>query len=446
VTIKAKPWKSIDGYVSDLAYPSSLHKSFQPPWTDWQLERRSLAAPRRKSEPFTLVDLGCGDALGLITAAASHTQGTFIGVDAMRAHIGRGEAIVRQAQLENVRLHCAEFRNAMPLADGRADYVTAQGVLAWINPENRDFLADLAVGWLRPGGVLTIGYNSLPGWHRIAPFQKLVRELAMSLTGSSVTRFFGAVEQIQQMNVFGQDLWDWLEPAIDRHAPEYFAHEYLNEWWSPLWSADVMRAFASRGLVYVGQAMHHGLRADLNIPAATRKALESIQDPIARELAKDVTVNTWYRQDIYIKSPIDVVDPVTSQTSMLARWWLLTESPSDDNFYSTVTLAGKLDFDTPCARAIVERLMRGPAPLSAIKGFEPSDLINSMDALFTAQRCLPVDPPGPTLAAKRLNGLLRAQGEPLRMYASSHGAFSIELCESTEMDAQDRLRLGLDAV
>jgi SAM-dependent methyltransferase len=446
VTSKIKPWQSIDGYVADLAYPSSLHKSFQPPWTDWQLERRSIAKPRSPGGAFTLVDLGCGDALGLIVAAASHPEGTFIGVDAMPSHIDRGRAIAGEARIENVSLRCVEFKDALPLADGSADYVTAQGVLAWINPENRDFLIDLAVGWLRPGGVLTIGYNTLPGWHRIAPFQKLVRELAGTIAGNSVERFFGAVEQIRRMEILAQDFWDWLEPAIDRHAPEYFAHEYLNEWWSPLWSSDVVRAFASRGLAYVGQAMHHGLRADLNIPAANRKALETVPDLVARELAKDIAVNTWYRQDIYIKSPIDVVDPVTSQASMLARPWLLAESPSDDNFYSTVTLAGKVDFDTPCARAIVEQLMQGPAPLSAIAGFSPDDLINSMDALFTAQRCIPVDPPGPWAPASRLNSILSAQNPHNPIHASPYGALYIDTGEDREMDKADRRRFGLDEV
>jgi len=419
-----------------------LHSSFQPPWSDWQLERRGVQPPRQLGDTFTLVDLGCGDGTGLIAAAASHGQGTFIGVDGMRSHIERGEKIVRQAQLENVRLHCAEFRNAMPLADGRADYVTAQGVLAWINHENRDFLIDLASGWLRPGGVLTLGYNALPGWHRIAPFQKLVREIAKTISGNSVERFFGSVEQIRQMNIFNQDLWDWLDPAIKLHPREYFAHEYLNEWWSPLWSSDVLSAFSSRGLAYVGQATHHGLRADLNIPTATGKALEKIQDPIARELAKDIALNTWYRQDIFIKLPINPIAPGTGQATMLARPWLLAQPCLDDDYFSTVTHAGKIDFDTPCARAIVERLTRGPAALSEIGGFAPDDLINSIDALFTAQRCIPVDPPGPIEAAQRFNRQ-SSHAVTAGIFASPRGAITIDVDDDGHLSSEDRRRLGL---
>jgi len=388
------------------------------------------------------VDLGCGDGLGLIAAAASHPQGTFIGIDAMRSHIERGKAIVGQARLENVRLHCTEFRHAMPLADGRADYVTAQGVLAWINPENRDFLIDVAVGWLRPGGVLTIGYNCLPGWHRIAPFQKLVHELAKSIAGNSVERFFGAVEQIRQMNVLAQDFWDWLDPAIELHQQEYFAHEYLNEWWSPLWSSDVLRAFSSRGLAYVGQAMHHGLRVDLNMPTEAIKALNSVPDAPARELAGDIACQRWYRQDIYIKLPADLLGAEAHGAAMLARPWLLAEPCLDDNFYSTVTLAGKIDFDTPCARAIVARLMQGPAPLSAIDGFSPDDLVNSIDALFTAQRCIPVDPPGPVEAARRFNRQSK-QAENPSIFASRRGAIAIDMDDKGQLSSEDQQRLGL---
>lgn len=445
MTSTVNTWRSIDGYVADLSYPSNLHKSFQPPWTDWQLERRGIVPPRGPGEEFTLVDLGCGDALGMLTAAASHPQGAFIGLDAMQQHIEHGSEIASKARLENVRLHCIEFKDAMHMADGSADYVAVQGVLAWIDPDNRDRLIDLAVKWLKPGGVLTIGYNCLPGWQKIAPFQKLVREVAWGLEGTSVDRFFVAVKRIRQMNILTKDLWDWIDPQLARHSRAYFAHEYLNEWWNPLWSSDVVRAFSSRGMAYVGQALPNGLRADLTTPAAILEELRKVVDPATRELASDIAGEAWYRNDIYLKLPFDLLDGDAHKAAMMERPWLLGEPCLDDDWFSSVTRAGKIEFDTPCARAIVERLDQGPAPLCAIGGFSAGDLINSIDAMFTAQRTIPVDPPAPTLAAQRLNAVLASQRQKIRMYASPRGALATEPGDEGEFSEDDRRRFGLDA-
>ena len=105
--------KTIDGYVADTPYPSNFHSFLQPPWTDWNLDRRGIRPPRASSvAAFRYVDLGCGDAFGLIATAASHPQGHFIGVDAMPEHIEKGRRLVAAAGLENVTLHCADFTAA----------------------------------------------------------------------------------------------------------------------------------------------------------------------------------------------------------------------------------------------------------------------------------------------------------------------------------------------
>lgn len=181
--------QTIDGYVADSCYPSYFHQCFQPSWTDWNLERRGLTPPRPFRKPFKCVDLGCGDGLGLLLTAASYPEGRFVGIDASPEHIARGQALVREAALPNVELHCADFKASLHLADASADYVTAQGVLAWVSNENRMHLLDLAQHWLRPGGAFTLGYNCFPGWSRVMDFQKLVHTLARAINGTSSQRF-----------------------------------------------------------------------------------------------------------------------------------------------------------------------------------------------------------------------------------------------------------------
>ena len=75
----ASPSDSIDGYVGDSLYPSSFHASFAPPNIDAMLAHAGIASPRGLGtrSPFTMVDIGCGDGIGLILNAAAHPEGHF---------------------------------------------------------------------------------------------------------------------------------------------------------------------------------------------------------------------------------------------------------------------------------------------------------------------------------------------------------------------------------
>ena len=150
------PTPTIDGYVSDNLYPSMLHKCFQAPWMDAALAINGVAPPRYQADQFSLVDLGCGDGLGLILAAASHPQGQFIGMDAAPDHIARGQDIIDALGLSNIRLECSTFAEFSDDIEGSADYVTTNGVLAWVNSENRDHLLNLSARLLKSGGAFCV--------------------------------------------------------------------------------------------------------------------------------------------------------------------------------------------------------------------------------------------------------------------------------------------------
>lgn len=434
---------TIDGYVSDTAYPSNFHAAFQSEWTDWNMLRRRLRPPRANGAPFCLIDLGCGDGLGLIVAAAAHPQARFIGVDAMPVHIERGRRIAKAAGIDNVILHCAEFADASPLATGDADYVTAQGVLAWVSSANRECLLDLAAAWLKPGGALTLGYNCLPGWSQMAGFQKLVRATAKHLEGDSGERFEAALARLRAADLFPQSLWDWFDPIRENTPASYFAHEYLNAHWAPCWSGDVIAALAGRGLDFIGQATPSRLREDLSFEAEWCKSLADMPDTISRELAADVLTNNWYRQDIYVKRPAVAAEDAAWLDELLACWWMLP-SPLRDGEFRATTMAGELRFDNAAARAIVARLAEGPAQLAAIENMAAPDLVNVIDALYTARVVLPAAPAS-VVAAEAINRTLLAQDQAIHAIVTPHGAVAIDRSAVKDLTSADLRRLGLSS-
>jgi SAM-dependent methyltransferase len=421
----AHSFDHIDGYVADSAYPSKFHQSFQPPWIDAALAVKGIVPPRDGQNKFTLVDLGCGDGIGLILTAASHPQGKFFGVDAIGEHVMHGRHVIAALGLDNITLIHGTFADVMDHADGAADYVVAQGVLAWVSPTNRMILMDLAARWLRPGGVLAMGYNTYPGWGRIAAFQALVRATAREKDGNSTERFVAAVDQLRTSGAIEEAVWEWLDELRADLPLNYFAHEYLNEHWRPCWSGDVVSQLAERGLAYTGQAGSNRLRDDLCLTGPWRKALTEFSTVPAREIAIDLFTDSWFRRDLYIKLPAYAFDKEEVIASRMASWWIEASGVERDLAMTSETPAGEISFDNEAARVILATLARGPCSLSAIAAnvtLSAADLLNSIDALWIAGRVFPIDPPDKTPLAEPTNDWLTKAGIAINGIASPFGA------------------------
>ena len=204
----------IDGYVDDEIYPSGLDRGFVPAWIDAILAQRGLPSPRQPRSPFTYVDLGCGDGVGLILLAAAYPEARFVGIDALAEHIARGRALAADIGLGNVNFQCATFAEAEEGVGGTADYVALRGVVTWVSPAAAAAALNLAARLLRPGGVLAVGYNTLPGWSPAIPFQRLVFDRAATLPGSGSARFEAALAQLRADGLVAPPVLDWLDQKL----------------------------------------------------------------------------------------------------------------------------------------------------------------------------------------------------------------------------------------
>jgi SAM-dependent methyltransferase len=427
----------LDGYVADALYPSTFHAPFAPASLNAILAWHRLRPPRAPREPFSLVDLGCGDGAGLVLLAAAHPEGRFLGVDGLEGHVARGRALAVEIGLDNVAFECRTFAAAGDLAEGEADYVVAQGVLAWISPANRAALLDLAARLLRPGGLFCVGYNTLPGWGPIAGFQRLVRALAEGKAGSSRDRFQAALEQIRTGGMVAPSVLDWLQP--DKLPPDYFAQEYLNVHWQPLWSGDVIAAAGERGLAFAGQAYPARLRPDFTLRKAWREAIAGIEDIAAREIAADLFVNSFFRADLYAKGALEPLPPEQAQAMRLDQVWASPRG-KDDLKLEARTAAGRISFDNAAARAILAHLEDGPAPLKSVPGIASADLLNTIDALQLARLAVPLSPTADTPCAAAANRALAGAlaGTSMNARVGANGVATVP--EGIDPDAPEVVR------
>lgn len=419
---------SIDGYVGNSLYPSSFHASFAPPNIDAMLAHVGIASPRGHGtrSPFTMVDIGCGDGIGLILNAAAHPEGHFIGIDGNPNHVARGAAMATEIGLDNIELHHQYFDAALAAqAGGAADYVQCQGVLAWVSEANRGHVLDLAAHILKPGGVLAVGYNCLPGWTPMVAFQQMLWTLADGLPGTPTQRFETALEQLRATGIFEAGHWEWIDEMRGRLPTDYFAHEYLNRHWTPLWSGAVLEAAAERGLALAGQARPNRLRADFALKAAWRDTLSTIANPAARECALDLLTRNWFRTDLFVKQPYARLSATEQAKARMQGWWSAAR-PLGEASFEARTAAGTIRFDNDAAHAILRALENGPQPLTAVADIGEADLFNALDALFMAGEVVPVDPPADVpLTAATHAALLRLDAATINGAVSRHGVVGI---------------------
>jgi len=121
-----------------------------------------------------VLELGCGDGGNLIPMALALPGSEFVGVDIAGQPVARGQEVISELGLGNVRLEQADIR-ALGKSLGEFDYVIAHGVYSWVPPEVQDALLAACGERLTPNGVAFVSYNALPGGH----IRQMVREMLL---------------------------------------------------------------------------------------------------------------------------------------------------------------------------------------------------------------------------------------------------------------------------
>ncbi|WP_395014728.1 class I SAM-dependent methyltransferase [Dongia sp.] len=390
-------------YVTDVPYIAGFTAELAPEWLDLVATINGFAAPAR-ADGFAWCELGCGPGMAPIIFAATHPEGEFHGIDAMPDHIARGEAVASRAGIGNLTLHALDFETACGRDLPQFDYITAHGVYAWIDETAAASLRRFIERHLKPGGLVYISYNSMPGWASDGPFQHLLYALAEDGAGDSIARFAAAAEAAEKLREAGAAALAASPTAVgfkDERAkrPEaYFAHEYLCPAWRPRYVDEVRRDMAAIGLSPVGSATLRDNFDSFVLRAKAREALEAIADPDRRELARDYFMFQRFRRDVFGLSPRPLDDD-ERRAGLFATTFALLRPPSLVE-YKMTTEAGDLAFDNPVARGLVAKLGAGPRRLQDClePGADAQDLLANTLSLCcsgavrpVAARAAPVD-------------------------------------------------------
>ena len=96
--------------------------------------------------------------------AATLPRATFVGFDLAARPIARGQRMIRELGLANVRALELDLRD-VPRDFGMFDYIIAHGLYSWVPADVRAHVMPLIARHLARNGVALVSYNAMPGSH-----------------------------------------------------------------------------------------------------------------------------------------------------------------------------------------------------------------------------------------------------------------------------------------
>jgi hypothetical protein len=229
----------------------------------------------------------------------------------------------------------------------------------------QDGIVRLLRNKVRAGGAVHLSYNALPAWGPALGMQRVMREAGRRLAWRSdrqAEEGLAIVQSLQtaearQLNQ--SPFTQTLIARLDKMPTAYLAHEYMNEHWNPCFMADVAGALADAKLDFVASSQLVENFPDLLLTEPQRAVVQKFEDPIMREMVKDVCAERSLRHDVYVRGA-QRIDPAARDAALGEVCIGLNIHPND--FPLEVQMpAGKAELNPDFYQPIVRAASKGPS-------------------------------------------------------------------------------------
>jgi len=356
-----------DGYVSEINYVREFYREMSPSMMAYSLTLNGYAA-LDPAEPFTYCELGMGQGVTLSVLAATHPDSEFWGTDFNPAHTAGCRTLADAAGLTNLHVFEDSFAEFLERETPPFDVMALHGVWSWVSIANQQKIVEIVKRKLKPGGMLYISYNCLPGWAAGLPLRHLLASHVSSSNGPMRGRLEGAMEFAQGL-VDVQAQYFNANPAvaeflgeIRKESPNYLAHEYLNRDFHPRYFSEVAGDLSEAKLTFVSSATAVDQIDLVNFTAAGREKLGLVEDPLLRQTVRDYLLNTRFRRDIYVKGP-RVLSVIERRERLRSQRFAL-KYPRDTVPDRANCAVGKFELNVSICGPILDALAREPSKLS----------------------------------------------------------------------------------
>ena len=406
-------------------YTLDVQRAALPAWLARVAALQGLGAPDPEAR-ITLLDVGCGQGLGVAVTAALHPRASVHGLDIDRAQLAHAASLADAAGLPNAVFHAGDA-GALAGTVPAADLIVAHGLYTWLDRPGRDGVVALLRRCARPGALVYLGTNTSPGWAAADPLRHVIAEHAKRVDGDGPARVkagFNLAEDLRAAGAAslaeGSRAAAVMDDLAGRTAP-YLAHDLLAGGWAPADPAELSRELAPAGLRWAGSADP--------LDAVTPCDGDAPADPILAETLRDLARVRSFRRDLFVRGephPADSVGPV-----------VLAASPPPD--------AG--DGATRVAAALADGA-GDETDLANRTGMDAGHVRAGVAPLLASGHALPWRPEVPEAAraaCARLNGVLArraAEGQAYRLLAAVNTGAAVP-ASLVEMLALDALAAGV---
>lgn len=317
------------GYSVETGYTYHTYPELNPVRAALPLLLKGVRAPRIQ----TACELGFGQGCSAAVHAAAQADIEWWGCDFAPAHAVFARDLV-SASGATARFSddsFEEFANRPDLPD--FDFVALHGIWSWVSEETRAGVVAFLRRKLKPGGVVYITYNAMPGWAMATPLRHLMKRhvdmMGVPARGpnanlddalSTMQRFFALDPAYARITPGVVERLD----GIVRQDRTYLTHEYLGGHWSPMWFSEVEALLAPAKLSFGASAWMADHIDGLNLSPDMLAFLQELPDPSLRETYRDVAVQAQFRRDYWLRgaqilNPADQRRGLRDQRVVLAK-------------------------------------------------------------------------------------------------------------------------------
>ena len=300
-----------------------------------------------------VLDIGSG-AGGVISMIGGQVEGRLVGIDI--SSVSCELARTRLAPFgERVAIHCADLASVEPDRLGRFDLIYVVGVYYVTPPAVQEKIAQIGKACLNPGGLMVVSYYAGPSSLVRASIYRTLRA-AVTLrdswveTARSARQALDALQRAVETNESTSAL---VRQAFEttRNLPDFtFYHEAFNPYFDAQQTTTVERRFRDCGLQFLGY---------LQPTAATREPSSE-----TRALAADrLDLEGGAYQLALFGRPV-TSGPPDPAAAGIAWSCSLIRCETEENSFKSLAGGGRYSILSPYTRAVIDRLIVGPAGLA----------------------------------------------------------------------------------
>ena len=348
-----------EGYVAEIGYTHGYYAELGTKRVEMALLNAGLCPPKIEAA----CELGFGQGLSAnIHAAASDV--VWYGTD-----FNPSQAIHAQTLAANGQSGAQLFNDAFEEFANRHDlpafdFIALHGIWSWVSDENRAAIVSFINKNLKPGGVVYISYNTLPGWSAFAPIRQLMTEHAGTFGppgGEILEKIDASIDFVQRFMDLDSHykranpvLLEKITQLRDK-PKEYLAHEYFNRDWRPMYFSDIHRELSEAKLSYAQSANFNEHLEAVNFTAEQLEMLQTAPREPFGELLKDFLLNRQFRKDYWVKGKI-ALSPL-AQREALERVTVTVNSADEEAPRAIKTELGEVALQEQIYRPLYECLL-----------------------------------------------------------------------------------------